>query len=179
MACVPVVVHSYVGLRIDDCPASDSMAPVSEKMKEHFGAFEAEEGSFEDPSTNIVYRWAIVRSFDAVKLYHHPEGGLVRGGPEPDRRQSGRPVHRVYYPDGLASYVLTYRGRPVDNPYTAHLAAFPFQLIAGTRPMTLLFIHARGSLAEIEPRSDAWLRTALERNSACTGSHPPQTKETL
>ena len=118
-----------------------------------------------------------MRSFDAKKLYHLPEIGLVRGA-APSRRttegvslgQERIPIHRAYYEQAdsgiFVAYMLVYNSKPVANPYLAQVLSFPRQLVRGTAPMNLFFVTGRGAsreLDEMEKNGIAWLVESLGR----------------
>ena len=192
LALIPVVVHSYLRVEIDDCKAPWAFAPELAQpsgsggrrdalMREQFQSFEWHEGSFSQD--DLRFDFSIIRSYDAKRLYHRPENSLVKHalvksrGMEWLTTDSGAlPIHRAYYGDTdpaiLVAYLLVYRSSPVASPYWAQLRAAPFLLFTGSHPMTLFLIQARGSpgrLREMEGVEQEWLRSSWEKyRSACT-----------
>ena len=193
LALIPVVVHSYIQVEIDDCKAPWAFVPQSEQasdsgggrdawMREFFHSSQWHEGSFS--RDGLHFDFSIIRSYDAKRLYHRPETSLVEHaivqsrGIEWVRADSGGalPIHRAYYGDTepaiLVAYLLVYRSSPVASPYWPQLRAAPVQLFSGRRPMTLFFIQARGSpgrLQEMEKVGREWLLSSWEKyRSACT-----------
>ncbi len=157
------------------CTGSFDAEAQGRRMKNLFGDVQwcagTLSGSGDSPSLNC---W-IVRSYDAKKLYHLPEIGLVRGA-APSRRATEEipwengsvPVHRVYYHesdgDVYVAYILIYNSKPIGNPYIAQILSFPKQLVTGVAPMNLLFVSGRGprgSLAGMQERGNRWLLESL------------------
>ena len=192
LALIPVVVHSYFRVEIDDCKAPWAFVPESAQasdsggsrdawMRELFQSSQWDEGSFF--RDGLRFDFSIIRSYDAKRLYHRPENSLVehaiveRRGIEWVRADSGAlPIHRAYYGDTdpaiLVAYLLVYRSSPVASPYWPHLRAAPVELFSGRRPMTLFLIQARGSpgsLREMEKVGREWLLSSWEKyRFACT-----------
>lgn len=191
LALIPVVVHSYFQVEIDDCKAPSALAPESVQasrsggsrdvwMRQRFQSSQWDEGNFF--RDGLRFDFSIIRSYDAKRLYHRPETSLVhavvaRRGTEWVQADSGAlPIHRAYYGDTdpaiVAAYLLVYRSSPVASPYWAHLRAAPVELFSGRRPMTLFLIQARGSpgsLGEMEKVEREWLLSSWEKyRSACT-----------
>ncbi|MGA7462514.1 MAG: hypothetical protein WBW69_19930 [Candidatus Korobacteraceae bacterium] len=192
VALIPVVVHSYFHLEIDDCktplalvqePAhpSDAGAKRDAFMRDRFQSSQWQEGSFS--KDGLQFDFSIVRSYDAKRLYHRPENSLVEHSAIVDRRDlvwveadsDAMPIHRAYYGDTdpaiLVSYVLVYRSVPVASPYSAQLRAAPVEVFSGRRPMTLFLIQGHGSpsrLQEMEKVEREWLLSSWEKyRSAC------------
>jgi len=192
LALIPVVVHSYLQVKIDDCRdprafvPEPAQAPASSAsrdtwMRQQFQSSQWQEGSFS--RDGLRFDFSIIRSYDAKRLYHRPETSLVehaivvRRGIEWLRTDSqALPIHRAYYGDMdpaiLLAYLLLYRSSPVASPYWAQLRAAPVELFSGSRPMTLVLIQARGSparLQEMEKVGREWLLSSWEKyRSACT-----------
>jgi hypothetical protein len=192
LALIPVVVHSYFKVEIDDCKAAWPIVPESAQashsggsrdtwMRAIFQSSRWNEGSFF--RDGLRFDFSIIRSYDAKRLYHRPETSLVqhanveRRGMDWVKTDSGvLPIHRAYYgetdPAIVAAYLLVYRSSAVASPYWPQLRAAPVQLLSGRRPMTLFFIQARGSpgsLQEVEKVEREWLLSSWETyRSACT-----------
>jgi hypothetical protein len=187
-----VVVHSYLNLEIDDCkaarllvpqsvPASDSSRKRDAWMRDQFEASQWHEGSFVKDGQRFDF--SILRSYDAKRLYHHPENYFANRAFVRERRiewvstHSGAvPIHRVYYSDPnaavLVAYLLVYRSSPVASPYWAQLRAAPVELFSGRTPMTLFLIQARGApgtFPVMENVGREWLVSSLGNyRSACS-----------
>lgn len=192
LALIPVVVHSYLRIEIDDCKvpwafasesaqASDSGGTRAAWMRERFQSSQWHEGSFF--RDGLRFDFSIVHSYDPKRLYHRPENYLVQHAIVKSREiewvgtNSGAlPIHRAYYdstdPAILVAYLLVYRSSPVASPYWPHLRAASVELFTGRRPMTLFLIQARGSpgsFREMERVGQEWLISSWERyRSACT-----------
>ena len=192
LALIPVVVHSYLQIEIDDCKTPWAFVPESALashsggrrdawMCERFQSSQWDEGSF--LRDGLRFDFSIIHSYDAKRLYHRPENFLVehaiveRRGIEWVPAGSGAlPIHRASYGDTdpaiLVAYLLVYRSSPVASPYWPHLRAAPIELFSGRRPMTLFLIQARGSpgsLREMEKVGREWLLSSWEKyRSACT-----------
>lgn len=87
------------------------------------------------------------RSYDAKRLFHHPELALLRGTETAAAgvaRASARPdiplhvltTHRDGR-SGVAVYALLYDGRFIDNPIIFQVRAAAELLVSGRKPMTL------------------------------------------
>lgn len=193
VALVPVVVHSYLQLEINDCqdarafiPAppltSDAAKRRDSWMRERFQSSQWHEESF--VKDGLRFDVSIIRSYDAKRLYHFPENSLVEHTLFVEGRRvdwapgdsSPLPIHRAYYnntnPAVMVAYLLVYRSSPVASPYWAQLRAAPVELFSGRDPMTLFFIKARGTpgrLPEMETIGREWLRSAWANyRSVCT-----------
>ena len=191
LALVPVVVHSYLQVEADDCrsgvllPEStlppDGSGKRDDWIGERFQSSHWREGSF--VKDGLRFDFAVIRSYDAKRLYHLPENSLVehtlvvqRRGTDWVPADAGTlPVHRAYYGDTdpvmLVAYLLVYRSAPVANPYWLQLRSAPIELFSGRHPMTLFFIQARGSRASFPQMEDVgreWLLSSWQKyRSAC------------
>jgi hypothetical protein len=171
-ALLAVAAHRYVGLDHDDCAEPQKLMTFGESsrlnaLRDTFSMFQGNEG----PLTGMQGRFAIVRSYDLKRLYHHPELVLLHGsaidGVEVEWATDGAeslPVHRVHFekrdPPRYAGYLLIHGSRVIAKPYQAHLAALPIQFLTGARPMTLAFISAEpspGHEKTFELSARAWL----------------------
>lgn len=183
-----VVVHSYVGIRSDDCPGSAAVSaelaaggsPSSPGMRSVFDAFDWHDGTLAVPQTSSHLKFAVVRSYDPKKLYHHPEVAFVREAAATGRGLDwvtvdgeNLPIHRAYYsvkqPAIFVAYVLMYRSQPVSNPYWTQLRSFPAELLTGQRPMTLFFISGTSPESDSEAmqkRAVEWLASSWRKHRA-------------
>lgn len=192
LALIPVVVHSYLRVEINDCKAPSALVPESAQaahsggsrdawMRQRFQSSQWDEGSFF--RDGLRFDFSIIRSYDAKRLYQRPETALVehanveRRGIEWVQADSGAlPIHWAYYGDRdpaiVVAYLLVYRSSPIASPYWPHLRAAPLELFSGRRPMTLFLIQARGSpgsLGEMEKVGREWVLSSWEKyRSACT-----------
>ena len=183
-----MAVHSYANLKDEDCVQPSGLfafcnfagdrAVTGRRLKTMFGEVEWCGGTFpgKGGSRPALDYWILI-SYDAKKLYHLPETGLVRGAAPSDRvteylQAAGEriPIHRAYYPatdgDIFVAYMLIYNSQPVGNPYVAQLLSFPRQLVRGTAPINLFFVSGRGpggTLARMEETGLSWLLESLER----------------
>ena len=186
LAAIPVVLHRYVGLEVDDCARSAELLPRSRDasgvtdreatLAQRFRATRWSEGEISGPTP---LRFTHLATYDARRAYYRPENALIEAQDpvsrelEWDEGEAGRlPIHRPLYVSPfesgtriLAGYVLLYGGRPIANPYTAQLRWAPLQLVTGRRPLTLLFVHGRVD-REDYPEAERALRAELARATA-------------
>jgi hypothetical protein len=191
---VIVVIHSYIGLQVEDCrelsglfpnAAGDTSSPRRDaRMREVFDAVQWEEGTLDTTVPASQMKFSIIRSYDPKKIYHHPEISLVRGA-TPARRDveyidaEGErvPVHRAYYnpasTTALVAFILIYHSRPVDNPYLSQIRSAPLQFVRGSYPMTLFFVSAQAPASatrEMETQMKKWLIDGWRRyKTSCRG----------
>lgn len=184
LALVPVVLHSYLGAQRDDCRAPLALAPAAHAsalergrdawMREHFAASAWREGRIAGRSGAPALAYAVVRSYDAKRVYYRPENTLLRGHSVRarelewvDAHDVRLPIHRPRYSStpgaslrAVAGYLLVYEGRPVADPYRAQLLAAPHQLLGASTPMTLFFVHGSAAAEQVE-ETEVRLRAAL------------------
>ena len=185
VALIPVIPHSYLKLKSNDCvsvqelcalcPGRMESESVGRRLAGQFGEVEWCAGTLPAEGNFPTLDCWILRSYDPKKLYHLPEIGLMRGA-APGRRLTQFltwenrkvPLHRAFYPAGdgdvYVAYMLIYNSKPVDNPYITQILSFPKQLVTGVEPMNLFFVSGRGprgSLAGMEERGNQWLIEAL------------------
>ena len=191
-AMLVVLLHSYIGLRAEDCSKATSLFAGQSKgpglfrekrLGEVFEAERWEEGSLPVPRQGWQANFAVVQSYDAKKLYHRPEMYLIRES-TPSRRAVEQvklaedlvAIHHVYYPASEsivlhAAYLLIYDSQPVANPYLAQIRLAPWQIVRGTYPMTLSFVAVSGPAGaahDLERQSVAYLLDSWrEFRSAC------------
>lgn len=188
LAAVPIVFHVYLAPRVealsrDDCanPAvlgktTLTSAELRERdrwMRGSFGAIQWREAELKRGRVPLFL--ATIRSYNAKELYYRAERSLLKNRVPArhalvkigrDDAEPSVPVRRLYYnaktgPGGiLASYLLVYEGRPVENPYWTQLLAAPRHVFSGRVPMTLYFVYSPSYEADwetIEQRHDEWL----------------------
>ena len=183
LVLVPVVLHSYLGIQRDDCRAPLALAPAEHAsalergrdawMREHFAASAWREGRIAGASGAPTLSYTVVRSYDAKRVYYRPENTLLRGHNVRarelewvDAHDVRLPIHRPRYASpgaslrAVAGYLLVYEGRPVADPYRAQLLAAARQLLGGSAPMTLFFVHGSATVEQVE-ETELRVRTAL------------------
>jgi len=191
LALIPVVVHSYIGVQVDDCRNPSALlpqlvaayGPIAKRdawVHATFQSAQWQEGSFSQ--NGLQFDFSIIRSYDAKRLYHRPENSLVehafveqRGIEWVETDAGPLPIHRAYYGDTnpaiAVAYLLVYRSAPIASPYWPQLRAAPVELVTGSRPMTLFLVQARGSparLEEMETIEREWLLASWRNyRSAC------------
>jgi hypothetical protein len=157
LALVPTAIHSYLGattsdgLRTDAIPASlgaFSAQPTrrsAERVRETFASDDWIEREYVDGAGASV-RLFVARSYDAKKLYHHPEIGVVRGT-ELERTKSRTlrvgnedvPLKVLDASDGsgVVAYALLYDNRFVSDALRFQLVSSLELLVSGRKAMTL------------------------------------------
>jgi hypothetical protein len=185
ITCVPVTLHSYVGIVAEDCANPSSVAPgfdprtatngdyVEERMKPQ----QWREGTIRERNA-VPLSYTIARGFDAKHIYYRPEYKLVRATRPVsheldwiDVDGERVPVQRPLYErsltsplQGVVAYVVLYGGVPVEDPYRAQLLTAPAQVVRGRLPATLLFVWGvvdESQVAQVEARAYAWLEGAV------------------
>jgi hypothetical protein len=121
------------------------------------------ERSFDDHGTSVVLFAG--RSYDAKRLYHHPELALLRGyetAPAGMARVADRPdipLHLVTTNQdgrtGLAVYALLYDQRFIERPVWFQLRTSAALLVSPPKPMTLFLANALAGSREDVNRAPA------------------------
>ncbi len=182
LALIPVVVHSYIGVRRDECADPFRLVPATRGsgddrrawiMRRRLNAHQWKEGRVRRTDGLPTSFYSIVRSYEAKRLYYLIERRLLDR--EPDRESIVRiesggvelPIRTLFFrphpgrsASMVAAYLLIYDGAPVDNPYWHQLLTAPVQLLFGTKPMTAFFISAvvtKDQADAIEAEHLAWL----------------------
>lgn len=158
-ALVPTVIHSYLGLTIDDGVAVRSIpmtidgmtstptARRQEWVAQRFQTAEWIERVYQVDGREVTLFAA--RSYDAKRLYHHPELALLRGTqtkPAGIARVASAPhipLHvvrtgRITGEKGVAVYALLADGTFVENPIAYQLRSSARLVVSGRTPMTLV-----------------------------------------
>jgi len=176
LALVPTFVHTYVGLTAADGKTTagiprelDGVQGVDTArnaiwVRENFGAEDFIERRYGSDVTLFV-----ARSYDAKRLYHHPELGAAYGRSY-DKASVARipmtsgpvPIHVLTGPGGLASYALLYNDEFVENPMWFQATQVFSMLFGPRREMTLLFAHGPGSREPSTSPTMRILRAAVE-----------------
>jgi len=169
LALVPTLLHGYIGVTRDDGRRVAAIPPMLAGMfsvrtdrdgdwgRRRFDAFDWTERTYTTASGQRLVLF-VGRSYDAKKLYHHPEIDIARGrsygGASIVRTAElpGVPVH-VLRGEGdgskdLALYVLHYDDRFVENPYLFQISVAVELLVRGRQAMTLFFVRADGGNVE-------------------------------
>jgi hypothetical protein len=162
LALIPTTIHSYVGITTDDGRTTRAIGTTLAGMPSQPTARKAEwvldrlesrdwiERSYEDQG--IAVTLFAGRSYDAKRLYHHPELALLRGfetTPAGVVRPADRPdvpLHLVTTTKdgrtGLAAYALLYDGRFIEDPIWFQLRTSASLLVSPPKPMTLFLANA-------------------------------------
>jgi hypothetical protein len=180
LAAVPTVIHSYVGSAIDDgrsaraLPARLAGGTGAETKRraswgeDRFNSSDWVERRYAGPPE---VKLAVARSFDAKKLYHHPELAVDYGPsymPATTIRlpqRSDVPVHMLRGAQTsnrrLSLYTLHYDGGYVEDPIQFQLRTSFRSLFSRRQAMTLFFAtQDLGANEEIESSSAASLLLA-------------------
>ncbi len=158
MALVPTIIHSYMGMKVDDGMSATGISQVlgdftsqatkrkAQWVKEIFASQDWFERIYSDPRSSRI-RLFVIRSYDHKRLYHHPElalsygKGLEKGGVTQLPGLSGIPVYllRSKKGPGLVAYALLYDGDFIDNPIFHQVKNSVNLLFNARRPMTLFY----------------------------------------
>ena len=155
LACVPTVLHSYVGMTVSD-RRSVAALPLQldglsgrekgrsvEWVMEEYGTNDFIEREF-GPSLTLF----VARSYDAKSLYHHPELGVAHG--DGYERGNGRPAARAprdshfcprERPPEASVYALLYDGKFIEHPVRFQLQNALTLLVRPRALMTLFFVR--------------------------------------
>ena len=158
LALVPTVIHSYLDLTVDDgvvvrsVPETiDGMTsrPTERRpgwMKNNFDTDDWIERIYLVGADEVTV--FVGRSFDAKRLYHHPELALLRGtvttpaGVSRVQTAPHVPLHVVTTARsgkaGVAVYALLAEGTFIEDPIAYQLRTSARLLVSGRRPMTLI-----------------------------------------
>jgi hypothetical protein len=171
LALIPTVIHSYSGALAVDGREAGKIAPVlagyhgtPTARNERWGERQFESHDWIDRryvSGSSEIGLTVIRSYDAKRLYHHPELAIVRGSPfqgVETRFFSVRPdvpVNVLIPAPGAsarAAYVLHYGERFVEKPILFQLRVAGKLLVSRRQPMTLLFASTTRALppADVE-----------------------------
>lgn len=168
LAAVPTVIHSYMDSAVPD---GRTTGVIPERLAGETGRPTNRRASWgEDRLASSDWferrypgppevKLAVARSFDAKKLYHHPELAIDYG-PSYGRATTIRlpqrpdvPVHVLRGGQGgrrLALYTLHHEGRYVEDPIAFQLRASFRALFSRRTPMTVFFaaqdLPARGEV---------------------------------
>ncbi len=157
LACVPTIIHSYVGTTIADGRSAAALPlrlnglegqPSGRSAKYVQGAYAATD--FVERQYGRDLTLFVARSSDAKHLYHHPEHGVARGDGYERAvvvRSAKRPEIPMFVLRGsqqrLSVYALLYEGEFVENPIRFQLHNALTSLIRPRSLMTLFFVRGR------------------------------------
>jgi hypothetical protein len=194
-ALVPTVIHSYRdGTRPDGLRAAALTVPLDgqtgtpTKRRANWGQDRFSSNDWLDRQYPGGLTLFVGRSFDAKKLYHHPELALAYGqsyGPAAVTRLPLRPDIPVHVLRGtdtnvrrVALYALAYEGAYVADPIRFQLRMSIEQVFSARKAMTLFFVTGQLPPAETGLESSAAARLLLEavqefeRQTPRTGTRP-------
>jgi hypothetical protein len=169
VALVPTVIHSYVGVVVDDGRKAASVpaalvgytsTPTERNAtwgQRRFDSNDWLERKYTVNGEDVIL--TVVRSYELTPLYHHPELAIAyydgnSFGTTRTRRFAGRddvPVHVLRSDSSatnVAMYVLEYDGRYVDNAIAFQLRTSGELLFSGRRAMTLFFARMEAGPSE-------------------------------
>ena len=181
LALIPTIIHGYRGLTVEDglevAAIPEELAgmrsrPTGRKAswaEEELGAHDFIERRYRTETEEI--QLFVARSFDAKRLYHHPELAILRGtgtAPAGLTTLPGRPdvpIHLLTTSRqgrrGIAVYALSYDNTYVKDPILFQLRIAGPLLFSGRRAMTLfLASDLSGSIDRLEAAPSTTLLTA-------------------
>lgn len=181
LAMVPTVIHSYRGATVADGLTAAAVPRVIDGMGSYATPRRAEwvKNNFEsDDWIERIYRADnldvtvfVGRSFDAKRLYHHPELALLRGTettPADTVWSESRhdiPLHVLKTSKdrqpGVAVYALLSDGEFIENPVAFQLRTSARLLISGRKPLTLFMASDHAGEAR-HPEESAAARVLLK-----------------
>jgi hypothetical protein len=184
LGLVPTVIHGYRGLTLDDGLRTSAIpAELAGLRSQPTGrkASWAMDVLASNDFIERVYRNGsddvqlfVARSFDAKRLYHHPELAILRGTnttPAGRSRLPGRPDVPLHVlrtsrggQNGIAAYALHYDGTYVERPMLFQMRTAVALLFSGRKPMTLfLASDSSGSPDRLDSSpAAALLKPAIE-----------------
>lgn len=164
LALIPTVLHTYIGLRQDDGRRVASLPLPLESLTEQPGAQvrsaswserkfstrDWQERTFVTPQGTV--RLSLARTYDAKRVYHHPELSVSYGIDLPLKSvehlaaMPDVPVHVLRAspggPDKVVLYALHYGEGFVNDPLWFQFRLASRLLVGGRQPMTLFFVTA-------------------------------------
>jgi len=160
LALVPTLIHSYSGdvaadgrsaSMVSASAAGFSSAPTDRNAgwgKRRFDSDDWIERTYTKDGDDV--QLTVIRSYDAKKLYHHPELAVAYGtsfvGHQLRRfpQDPSIPVHILKPAPGVsarAMYVLNYGDAFIDDPIRFQIKTAGELLFSRRKPMTLFFVH--------------------------------------
>jgi hypothetical protein len=179
LACVPTVLHSYVGVTVNDGRSVEAVPrrlsgldsrpagrPAAYVMNA-YGTTDFIERHYGSSLTLFV-----ARGYDSKRLYHHPELGIAHGDPYERvvvRRSSTRPHIPLFVlesaSDKASVYALLHEDQFIEDPIRFQLRNALTLLFRPKSPMTLFFVRSRTASAPLTPNTptaEALLLAAID-----------------
>jgi len=185
LALVPVVLHSYLSWRVDDCanpaalvppmsPDGDVAAREAQLENDFVDVYQWREGKLAATPVSPELSWVVIRSYDPKQLYYRGTRRMWKdvttagdtlewldadGDQLPIVRSTTDEVS-AHGPKPVIAALLVYEGRPVATGWLAQLRSAPRHVLGGSRPMTMFAV--RGDVPEelvpaAEKRARQWL----------------------
>jgi hypothetical protein len=194
LASVPTARHSYLGAKVDDgltvraiptVLGGRPFTPTGRKVTWAKDTLDSEdwlERTYRDARGDVLL--FVARSFDAKRLYHHPELALLRGmettpaGRAHLPRRPDVPIHVLKTSQagrtGVGVYALLYDGTFVERPILFQARTAVTLLFGGQRAMTLfLAADLSGSVHKLEAATASTvLLDAIEAFERQNAAHP-------
>ena len=171
LALLPVAIHGYARVRVDDCRNPVALTPGGDAepktrrdawLRERYEAFAWREGEISSRDGRL--RYVIARSFDPKRVYYRSGHQFALGAEAEgtrlhwiDLRGEHLPViETLYAPPGpgkprqIAYHLLISEGEAVASPIRHQLVSIPRAMIAGRRPMTLIYVDTVALDADAE-----------------------------
>ena len=190
LACIPTVLHSYMGPRLEDGHSVNALplrlngmeGRSSERspgwVRELYGTSDFVERKYGAALTLFV-----ARSPDPKGLYHHPEHGVAHGDGYERAFVVRRPEHPevpifvLESPRGDRSvYALLYEGEFIEHPIRFQLRNAVALLVRPRSLMTLFFVRGKavgGSPTAVASSGEALLLAAIDSFLAQPGTPLP------
>jgi hypothetical protein len=168
LALVPTVIHSYGDARFDDGRRAAAVARVLSGMnstptdrrpgwgQSHLDTDDWIERIYD--VQGVEGTLFVARSYDAKRLYHHPELAVLRGfettpaGVTRNPERPDVPLHVISLErngrKGVAVYALRYENAFIENPVLFQLRTAVELLVSRRRPLTLFMASALDSTAD-------------------------------
>ena len=172
LALIPTVRNSYGEPRIAD---GRTLQAIPTALAGRFGATTERGTAWTRPTLAaedaIERRYGsdmtlfAARSFDAKRLYHHPELAVAYGrsyssaGTREAASRPGVTIHWLTGDDVWAIYALSYGDTFVSDPFQFEMRRAITTLVQPREPMTLFFVHGRG---QATPEAEALLLAAID-----------------
>lgn len=180
VSLVPTVVHSYLGLErhdgrragaVPEALAGMTSVPSGRNAGWGLRRFDSPDWFERNYTTTDggVLKLFVGRSYDAKKLYHHPELAVAYGTDFAPAEivqldeLPGVPLHVLRGAGSsraFALYALHYGESFVGDPFLFQLRLAGQLLVGGRRPMTLFFVQAATAPRELEGSAPVTLLAA-------------------
>jgi hypothetical protein len=193
MACVlvPTVMHTYIGARRDDGRTAGAinshlgdLRGVDTGRQPAWAGAEFASGDFIERRYGRDLTLLVVRSYDAKRLYHHPELVAAYGQDFASSRvvrfdvRPEVPVHVLSGASRSAAYALVYGGGFVEDPIRFQIVNAVSLMLRPRELMTLFFVHGTATterLSSDTPTIALLLESirSFETQSAAASSQAP------